>query len=85
MFGTFLNDARIALGDEFAITGQRFEEIPYAVSARIRWYLKKHSARGATPDRVQALGLPTSSGRIVPQLLAKLLRAVSVPEAVSGE
>jgi MOSC domain-containing protein YiiM len=64
VFGMFLNDAQIALGDEFAVTEQRFEEIPYAINERIRWFLKKHGGRGAALDLVHALGLPASSGRI---------------------
>ena len=85
VFGMFLNDARIALGDEFAVTEQRFEEIPYAISERIRWFLKKHGARGAALDLVHTLGLPASSGRTMPRLLAKLFGATLVAEAVAGE
>ncbi len=85
VFGMFLNDARIALGDEFAVTEQRFEEIPYAINERLRWYLKKHGARGAALDLVHALGLPASSGRTMPRLLAKLVGAAPVAEAVAGE
>jgi hypothetical protein len=85
VFGMFLNDARIALGDEFVVTQQRFEEIPYAINERIRWFLKKHGGRGAALDLVHALGLPSSSGRIMPRLLAKLLRAAPTMEAVAGE
>lgn len=72
VFGMFLNDARISLGDEFVVTEQRFEEIPYAVHQRIRWFLKRHGGRGVALDLVHALGLPASSGRSVPRLLAKL-------------
>ena len=85
VFGTFLNDARIAVGDEFTVTGQRFEEIPYAINERLRWYLKKHGARGAALDLVHALGLPASSGRTMPRLLAKLFSAAPVVEALIGE
>jgi hypothetical protein len=63
VFGMFLNDAQIALGDKFAVTEQRFEEIPYAINERIRWFLKMHGGRGATLDLVHALGLPASSCR----------------------
>ena len=81
VFGMFLNDARIELGDEFAVTQQRFEEIPYPINERLRWFLKKHDGRGAALDLVHALGLPASSGRIMPRLLAKLMAV----EAVAGE
>ena len=77
----FLSDARIALGDEFAVTQQRFEEIPYPINERIRWFLTKHRGRGAALDLVHKLGLPASSGRIMPRLLTKLLAV----EAVAGE
>jgi MOSC domain-containing protein YiiM len=72
VFGMFLNEAQIALGDEFTVTDQRFEEIPYAINERIRWFLKKHGARTAALDLVHALGLPASSGRSMPRLLSKL-------------
>jgi len=86
VFGMFLNDARIAFGDEFAVTQQRFDEIPYAVNERIRWFLKKHGGRGAALDLVHELGLPTSSGRIMPRLLAKLLGAApAANEGVSAQ
>jgi MOSC domain-containing protein YiiM len=85
VFGMFLNDAPIALGDEFAVTQQRFEEIPYAINERIRWFLRKHDRRGAALDLVHKLGLPASSGRIMPRLLSKLLDATPTVEAVAGE
>ena len=75
VFGMFLNNARITLGDEFAVTQQRFEEIPYPINARIRWFLKKRGGRGAALDLVHALGLPASSGSIMPRLLAKLVKS----------
>jgi MOSC domain-containing protein YiiM len=72
VFGTFLNHAKIAVGNEFVITDQRFEEIPYALNERIRWFLKKHGGRGAALDLVHTLGLPASSGRFMPRLLARV-------------
>ncbi len=71
----FLNEARITIGDEFAITEERFDEIPYAINERIRWHLKRQSGREAALDLVHALGLPASSARIMPRLLAKLMGA----------
>jgi MOSC domain-containing protein YiiM len=85
VFGMFLNDARIALVDEFAVTEQRFEEIPYPINERIRWFLSKHGGRGAALDLVHALGLPASSGRMMPRLLEKLLGGAPAAEAVAGE
>jgi MOSC domain-containing protein YiiM len=85
VFGMFLNDARIAVGDEFAVTDQRFEEIPYAINERIRWFLKKHGARTAALDLAHALGLPAASGRTMPRLLSKLFGASPVAEAVAAE
>lgn len=85
VFGMFLNDARIELGNEFAVTDQRFEEIPYAINERIRWFLKKHRGRGAALDLVHALGLPASSGSIMPRLLTKLYGPAPAVEAAVGE
>ena len=85
VFGMFLNDAPIAVGDEFHVSGQRFEEIPYAINERIRWFLKQQGGRAAALDLVHALGLPAASGRTVPRLLTKLFGASPVAEAVAVE
>lgn len=85
VFGMFLNDAQIALGDEFAVTKQRFEEIPYAINERIRWFLKRQGGRAAALDLVHALGLPASSGRTMPRLLGKLFGAAPVAQAIASE
>lgn len=77
VFGMFLNEAQVALGDEFVVTEQRFEEIPYAINERIRWFLKSQGSRAAALDLVHALGLPASSGRTMPRLLAKLFGAAA--------
>lgn len=85
VFGMFINEAGISLGDEFAITDQRFEEIPYAVGERIRWFLRMHGGRGAALDLVHALGLPASSGRAMPRLLARLLGAAPPVGTIARE
>jgi hypothetical protein len=72
VFGTFLNAARIAVGDDLVVTEQRFEEIPYAMNDRIRWYLNKRDRNAAALDLVQVLGLPPYTGRFLPRLLEKL-------------
>lgn len=81
----FLNEAQIAVGDEFTVTEQRFEEIPYSMNERIRWYLKKHDRNAAALDLLQALGLPPYTGRFLPRLLAKLSAAAPAVEALAGE
>jgi hypothetical protein len=85
VFGTFLNDAGVTVGDEFAVTEQRFEEIPYAIVERLRWYLRKQGGRGAALDLVHALGLPNSLGRAMPRLLTKLRSAAPAVEAIAGD
>ena len=85
VFGMFINDAAISLDDEFTVTEQRFEEIPYAVYERIRWFLRRHGARGATLDLVHALGLPAATRRSVPRLLTKLLGVGRPAEAIARE
>jgi len=85
VFGVFLNDAPIVLGDQFVVTEQRFEEIPYAINERIRWFLKKQGSRAAALDLVHALGLPASSGRTMPRLLAKLFGVVPAAGVVAAE
>lgn len=85
VFGMFLNDSRIALGDEFAVTEERFEEIPYAINERIRWYLKKQGGHGAAArDLIHALGLPAAYGRFMPRLLAKLMGEKLLGEKLTG-
>lgn len=85
VFGMFINDAEISLGDEFAVTDQRFEEIPYAIYERIRWFLRRHGGRAAALDLVHALGLPASSGRGISRLLANVLSAAPRQEAAADE
>ena len=85
VFGMFLNDAPIALGDEFAITGQQFEEIPYAINERIRWFLKRQGGRAAALDLVHTLGLPASSGRAMPRLLGRLFGPAAAAGVVAVE
>ncbi|MFZ8477688.1 hypothetical protein ACO1MN_15615, partial [Staphylococcus aureus] len=66
------NSGKINVGDTFAATDQKFEAIPYAIGERIRWYLRRHGASGAATNLVHALGLPSSSASMRPQLLRKL-------------
>jgi MOSC domain-containing protein YiiM len=75
VFGMFLNHGTISIGDRFSVTEQRFEEIPYAVSDRVRWFLKKGNPSGAAMDLVHAIGLPVSYARAMPNLLRKFSRS----------
>jgi MOSC domain-containing protein YiiM len=70
--GCFLNSGSVALGDAVAVTDERLESIPYAVKDRIRWFFGKQNAALAVLDLVHALGLPSSSARVVPRLVANL-------------
>lgn len=72
VFGMFLNHGTISIGDQFSLTEQKFEEIPYAVSDRIRWFLKKGNPSAAAMDLVHSIGLPASYARAMPSLLKKL-------------
>jgi hypothetical protein len=85
VFGTFLNEAQIAVGDEFVVTEQRFEEIPYGMNERILWYLETHDRAPAASELVQAIGLPSYTGRFMPRLLAKLSGALPDTGAVAAE
>jgi hypothetical protein len=73
VFGSILSGGRIAIGDRLVVTEEALDPIPYAVNERIRWFLKTHGARGAALDLVHAIGLPSSYGRAMPRLIAKLL------------
>ena len=70
--GCFLNSGTIAHGDPVTVTDERLESIPYAVKDRIRWFFGKGNAGLAALDLVHALGLPSSSARAVPRLVANL-------------
>jgi hypothetical protein len=74
VFGCFLNEGTISLGDELVVTEQKFEPIPYAVSERIRWFLSKGQAPAAAGQLIEAIGLPSSYARAMPRLLEKFLK-----------
>jgi MOSC domain-containing protein YiiM len=71
VFGTFLNSGAIAVGDEFTVTEQRYEAIPYAVKDRIQWFLKNQNVPGLTTDLVHKIGLPASYARFMSRFLQK--------------
>ncbi len=73
VFGSFLNDGQISIGDQFSVTERKLEPIPYAVSERIRWFLKKQRTPEAALDLIDAIGLPASYARAIPRFLEKLL------------
>jgi MOSC domain-containing protein YiiM len=73
VFGTFLNAGRVSVGDEFTVTTQKFESIPYEVGERIRWFLRRHGGSAAIADLTHAIGLPASYRRAIPSLLRKVL------------
>jgi MOSC domain-containing protein YiiM len=73
VFGSFLNHGQISIGDEFVVTEQKLEPIPYAVNERIRWFLKKQQTPAAAIHLMHTIGLPSSYARAMPRLLDKLL------------
>jgi hypothetical protein len=75
VFGCFLNEGTISLGDRLVVMEQKFEPIPYAVKERIRWFLSKGKAPAAARQLIHAIGLPPSYARAMPRLLEKLLPA----------
>lgn len=83
VFGTFLNQGMISVGDRFSVTEQKFEEIPYAVSDRIRWFLKKGNGAAAALDLVHTIGLPASYAGAMPRLLKKFSLSGRTPSSRS--
>jgi hypothetical protein len=73
VFGCFLNEGTMSLGDTLVVTEQKLEPIPYAVKERIRWFLSKGKAPVAARHLIHAIGLPSSYARAMPRLLEKLL------------
>jgi MOSC domain-containing protein YiiM len=71
VFGTFLNAGRISVGDEFTVTPQTLEPIPYEIGERILWFFRRHGGSAAMADLAHAIGLPASYRRAIPSLLRK--------------
>jgi len=71
VFGAFLNSGSIAVGDEFAVTTERYEAIPYAVKDRIHLFLQNQNVPGAASDLVHKIGLPASYSRFMRRFLQK--------------
>lgn len=85
VFGMFLNDGVISIGDRFSVTEQKFEEIPYAVNERIRWYLKNSDPSAVALDLVHTIGLPSSYARAMPRLLKKFSRRAPDAKLTFGD
>ena len=71
VFGTFLNAGWISVGDDFTVTTQKFEPIPYEIGERIRWFFSRHGGSGAMADLAHSIGLPASYRRTISSLLRK--------------
>jgi len=71
VFGTFLNGGVVSVGDEFAVTEERYEAIPYEVKDRIQWFLKNQNVPGAALDVIHKIGLPASYSRFMSLFLQK--------------
>jgi MOSC domain-containing protein YiiM len=71
VFGTFLNSGSIGVGDEFAVTPERYEAIPYAARDRIHWFLQNQNVPGAASDLIHKIGLPASYSRFINRFLQK--------------
>lgn len=84
VFGAFLDQGTISVGDRFSVTEQKFEEIPYAVSDRIRWFLKKGHGAAAALDLVHTIGLPASYAGAMPRLLKKFSLGGLTPSSRSA-
>jgi MOSC domain-containing protein YiiM len=78
VFGSFLNSGRLSVGDELAVTQNNLEPIPYPVTERIMWYLKRNKLP-AVRHLIRAIGLPPAYARAMPRMLAKLAIGKGVP------
>jgi MOSC domain-containing protein YiiM len=63
--GSFLDSGTISLGDEFAITDEQMEPIPYGVHERINWFLQNHGLSAAATDLVHKIGLPSTAAKLI--------------------
>ena len=73
VFGAFLNEGRMCVGDALTVTGQKFEPIPYEIGKRIRWFVERHEVSGAAVDLAHAIGLPALARTALPGLFRKIL------------
>jgi len=71
VLGCFLNEGAISVGDEFFVTDQLYEAIPYAMNERLQWFLKHHDMPSAALDVIHKIGLPASFAKIMPRMLQR--------------
>jgi len=83
VLGCFLNSGTVSIGDEFSVTEQKCEAIPYKATDRMRWLLGNGDASLVSADLVHALGLPSSYARAMPHILQKLSTAATVKRTES--
>jgi len=83
VLGCFLNSGTVSIGDNFSVTEQECEAIPYKTTDRIRWLLDNGDVSLASVDLVYALGLPSSYARAMPHILQKLSSAATVKRTES--
>lgn len=69
VLGSFLNKGVICVGDEVVIGQKHFEEIPYNVGERIRWYLRKCRCPVSVVQLVEDVGLSRSYCRAIPAIV----------------
>ena len=69
--GCFLNSGSIKLGHPMIVTDQRLDEIPYGMTDRLQWFLKRWDAPLAAREIAHQLGLPSYYARAIPRLLHK--------------
>jgi hypothetical protein len=70
--GSFLSDGCISIGDTVTFYGKEYEEIPYDVKDRIRWYLSGQEKPVFVATLVWDIGLPKSYCRVIPRLLKNM-------------
>ena len=70
--GSFLSGGVINVGDTMSVLGKDYEEIPYDVKDRIRWYLRDHNGPVPVTRLVFDIGLSKSYCRVIPLLVKSM-------------
>lgn len=70
--GKILNAGNINIGDRVKILDEKFEEIPYHLPQRIKWFLDKHSIPIKATSLLREIGLSKWFARALPAIMKNL-------------
>ena len=71
VLGKIIGSGMIRIGDQVQIGTRAFEEVPYAIPDRIKWYLKKQKEPVFVSKLVHDIGLSRSYCRAIPGIIKR--------------